>query len=69
MAIEKKTVTFFRVVCDGCADLGAESHSEDEARQLVQQKGWQHFRRFNGVVFVERDLCPSCTDEWEKEKD
>ena len=69
MAIDKRTATFYRVICNRCGRVAPESLSQDEALILAQAEGWQHFGRARWVDLEKgMDLCPSCFEQWELER-
>ncbi len=60
MALDKRTATWYRVVCDECDAAAPESPFSDEALCQAEQAGWEHRSHWNGLAYVHTDLCPAC---------
>lgn len=70
MSTEIRTVRYFWIKCDGCGARASEDAlSEDEAKLLAGEAGWEHLSKWNGLMYYQRDFCPDCFQKWEAEQE
>jgi hypothetical protein len=71
MTVEKMEVVRYRLMCDECGAAGPEGAGKNEAESMASREGWQRWARWNGQMWISRDLCPECVadaterPEWE----
>jgi len=53
--------TRYAYACDNCEQFSPEMKTERGAREKARCEGWKQARKWTGIDYIIRHLCPVCT--------
>ncbi len=61
--IEERVLRYYYARCDRCGNRTPDDVAPEDVRITMEELGWRHYSRWNGLAYAQMDLCPDCQEQ------